>query len=69
MGWIHYSTLRPLIWALDIQHQCSKADVPFFFKQWGGVNKKKAGRVLNGRTWDDMSVVPHRFTARAKKGR
>jgi len=54
-------------WALDIQHQCRKADVPFFFKQWGGVNKKKAGRVLNGQTWDDMPVVPHRLTARAKR--
>ena len=54
-------------WALDIQHQCRKADVPFFFKQWGGVNKKKAGRVLNGQTWDDMPILIHRFTTRAKK--
>ncbi|MBU4225083.1 MAG: phage Gp37/Gp68 family protein, partial [Chloroflexi bacterium] len=30
--------------------------VPFFFKQWGGVQKKKAGRVLEGRTWDEMPV-------------
>jgi len=30
------------------------AGVPFFFKQWGGANKKKAGRVLEGRTWDEM---------------
>jgi protein gp37 len=28
--------------------------VPFFFKQWGGVNKKRAGRILEGRTWDEM---------------
>jgi protein gp37 len=28
--------------------------VPFFFKQWGGTNKKKAGRILQGRTWDEM---------------
>jgi len=28
--------------------------VPFFFKQWGGVNKKRAGRILDGRTWDEM---------------
>jgi protein gp37 len=31
--------------------------MPFFFKQWGGLNKKKAGRVLDGRTWDEMPVV------------
>jgi protein gp37 len=43
-----------LAWVLDIQNQCHKANVPFFFKQWGGVHKKKAGRVLNGRTWDEM---------------
>jgi protein gp37 len=41
-------------WALDIQEQCEQADVRFFFKQWGGKNKKKAGRVLNGRTYDEM---------------
>jgi len=33
------------------------AGKPFFFKQWGGLNKKKAGRVLDGRTWDGMPVV------------
>lgn len=41
-------------WALDIQEQCAKAEVAFFFKQWGGTNKKKAGRLLNGRTYDEM---------------
>lgn len=41
-------------WALDIRNQCLKAGVPFFFKQWGGVNKKRAGRELEGRTWDQM---------------
>lgn len=41
-------------WVLDIRDQCVKIKVPFFFKQWGGVQKKKAGRVLEGRTWDDM---------------
>ncbi|MBI4454740.1 MAG: phage Gp37/Gp68 family protein [Acidobacteria bacterium] len=41
-------------WALDIRDQCCSAGVPFFFKQWGGVNKKKTGRVLGGRTWDEM---------------
>ncbi len=41
-------------WVLDIQDQCETAGVSFFFKQWGGTNKKKAGRLLNGRTYDDM---------------
>lgn len=41
-------------WVLDIQQQCRKADVPFFFKQWGGVNKKKTGRLLNGRIYSEM---------------
>jgi protein gp37 len=39
---------------VDIRDQCQKAAVPFFFKQWGGVNKKRAGRVLEGRTWNAM---------------
>ena len=41
-------------WVLNIKDQCLSADVPFFFKQWGGTNKKKAGRLLEGRTWDDL---------------
>ena len=41
-------------WVLDIRDQCQDAGVPFFFKQWGGVQKKKAGRELDGRTWDEM---------------
>jgi protein gp37 len=41
-------------WVLDIQDQCKKADVAFFFKQWGGRNKKASGRLLNGRTYDEM---------------
>lgn len=41
-------------WVEDIRDQCLRNDVPFFFKQWGGTNKKKAGRVLGGRTWDEM---------------
>ncbi|HBB32705.1 MAG TPA: hypothetical protein DDZ80_09110 [Cyanobacteria bacterium UBA8803] len=41
-------------WVRDIRDQCLKADVPFFFKQWGGVQKKKQGRELDGRTWDDL---------------
>jgi len=41
-------------WVIDIRDQCVAADVPFFFKQWGGVNKKRAGRTLGDRTWDEM---------------
>jgi protein gp37 len=47
---------RPLDaeWVLDLRDQCLQADVPFFFKQWGGRNKKKAGRELDGQTWSEM---------------
>jgi protein gp37 len=41
-------------WVLDIRDQCLRANVAFFFKQWGGVFKKKTGRELEGRTWDQM---------------
>lgn len=41
-------------WVRSIRNQCVAAGVPFFFKQWGGVRKKIAGRVLDGRTWDEM---------------
>ncbi len=41
-------------WVTDIRDQCLGAKVPFFFKQWGGVQKKRAGRTLEGRTWDEM---------------
>lgn len=43
-------------WVTDIRDQCTHANVPFFFKQWGGANKKATGRVLGGRTWDEMPV-------------
>jgi len=33
---------------------CQQQDVPFFFKQWGGINKKKTGRLLEGKIWDEM---------------
>ncbi len=45
-------------WVLDIQRQCAEQAVAFFFKQWGGVNKKRAGRLLQGRTWDAMPPLP-----------
>jgi len=41
-------------WVRDIRDQCLRADVPFFFKQWGGRFKSRTGRVLDGRTWDQM---------------
>lgn len=44
-------------WVIDIQDQCQKAKVAFFFKQWGGRNKKAAGRLLNGRTYDEMPLL------------
>jgi protein gp37 len=43
-------------WVTDIRDQCLRANVPFFFKQWGGVRKKSTGRMLEGRTWDDMPL-------------
>lgn len=43
-------------WVRDIRDQCLAAKVPFLFKQWGGVRKRKAGKVLDGRTWDEMPV-------------
>lgn len=44
-------------WILDLRDQCREARVAFFFKQWGGQNKKKAGRQLEGRTWDEMPAA------------
>ena len=43
-------------WVREIRDQCVAAGVPFFFKQWGGLKKKKAGRALDERTWDEMPV-------------
>lgn len=41
-------------WVINILNQCKSKNIPFFFKQWGGKNKKKAGRTLLGKTWDQM---------------
>jgi protein gp37 len=41
-------------WVRDIRDRCVAAGVAFFFKQWGGVNKKRTGRVLDGKTWDEL---------------
>jgi protein gp37 len=50
---------RPLKeeWVVDIREQCLAANTPFFFKQWGGVRKKRNGRVLQGRTWDEIPAI------------
>lgn len=50
---------RPLKqeWVLNIKKQCDRQNVLFYFKQWGGKNKKKAGRMLLNKTWDDMPVI------------
>lgn len=47
---------RPLKerWVVDIRDQCLASSVPFFFKQWGGIRKRRNGRELQGRTWDEM---------------
>jgi protein gp37 len=49
---------RPMLkpWVLSIRDQCRRAHVPFFFKQWGGIQKSRAGRLLAGRTYDEF---PH----------
>lgn len=56
---------RPMqeAWVTDIRDQCLDAGLPFFFKQWGGVHKKKAGRRLCGRTWDEMPAMGLRGTS------
>lgn len=45
------------LWIKDIRDKCISANVPFFFKQWGGVQKKRNGRELDGRTWDQMPRI------------
>lgn len=69
LGWTHIEWVivggesgpnaRPMDpdWVHGVLQECMREDVPFFFKQWGGVNKKAAGRELDGRTWDEMPEV------------
>jgi protein gp37 len=45
-------------WVVSIRSQCRQLGIPFFFKQWGGVHKSKAGRVLDGRTYDELPELP-----------
>ena len=44
-------------WVLQIKRLCDSRDIPFFFKQWGGVQKHKRGRILSNQTWNDMPTV------------
>jgi len=50
---------RPMeeAWVRDIRDRCLAAGVPFFFKQWGGVHKNRTGRLLDGRSWDEMPLI------------
>jgi len=50
---------RPMLndWVVNLKNQCQEQHVPFFFKQWGGINKKKTGRLLEGKIWDEMPLV------------
>jgi len=49
---------RPILpaWVHEIKDQCIQASVPFFFKQWGGTNRKKTGRLLDGQIWDELPI-------------
>jgi protein gp37 len=44
-------------WVVDIRNRCQRERIPFFFKQWGGPNRKKTGRRLEGRTWDEIPTA------------
>jgi len=44
-------------WVSDVRDQCIDAGVPFFFKQWGGVSKKRAGRILDNKIWSQMPII------------
>lgn len=46
-------------WVKEIRDQCVSANIPFFFKQWGGFNRKKAGRMLEGKLWDQLPSSLH----------
>lgn len=44
-------------WIIDIKEQCQDANVAFYFKQWGGTNKKKNGKVLKGKVYNEMPAI------------
>ena len=54
-------------WVVGVRDQCREARVPFFFKQWGGTNRKRTGRLLEGRTWDEMPVTGDRTGHRGEQ--
>ncbi len=56
-------------WVRQIRNRCLAYEVPFFFKQWGGVQKSRTGRVLDGRTWDEFPTPIAKDTPRGKKER
>jgi protein gp37 len=56
-------------WVRDIRWKCQRAAVPFFFKQWGGVQKKARGRLLDGRTHDEMPLGQDSGTSTGHDGR
>lgn len=56
-------------WVRQIRDRCIAMGVPFFFKQWGGVNKKTTGRHLDGRTWDQLPVATAPFSVNSGHGR
>ena len=56
-------------WVRAIRDNCVNSEVPFFFKQWGGVFKKRTGRTLDGRTWDQMPVPKAVMTSRSRSPR
>ena len=51
-------------WVLGLLDQCLQAGVPFFFKQWGGTNRKKSGRLLDGKLWNEMPSADSSFAFR-----
>jgi protein gp37 len=53
----HHARPVNIEWVRSIRDQCLQADVPFFFKQWGGKRKHVTGRELDGRTWDEMPTT------------
>jgi protein gp37 len=55
-------------WVSSLKSQCIKAKVPFFFKQWGGRQKSKSGRLLNGRTYDEMPIAVPLYSIRSSSG-
>ncbi|MBV6421933.1 MAG: hypothetical protein DAHOPDDO_03221 [Ignavibacteriaceae bacterium] len=51
-------------WVRIIRDKCNEQEVPFFFKQWGGVNKKKTGRIIDRKTWSQMPAARIRMSSK-----